>query len=118
MTSAPGKDLDQPGRPPSLIRFFAMCFMGSKGPEASSCKQRQLSSAWADAKADLSIRWAHRTFCWFCPAAAQMHLVIISEQLFWMDLTQKKGISCFYQIKEKKNKCVGSSKALKIVCLG
>ena len=23
-------------------------------------------SAWANAQADLSLRWAHRSFCWFC----------------------------------------------------
>ena len=29
-------------------------------------------SDWADAHADLSLRWAHRSLCWFCPAAAQI----------------------------------------------
>ena len=27
---------------------------------------------WADAQADLCLRWAHRSFYWFCRAAAQM----------------------------------------------
>ena len=36
------EDSDQPGRMPRL---------------------------WADAQADLSLRWAHRSFCWFCHAA-------------------------------------------------
>ena len=31
-------------------------------------------SDWADAQADLSLRWAHMPFCWFCPEAAQMLL--------------------------------------------
>ena len=31
-------------------------------------------SDWADAQADLSLRWAHRSFCWFCHEAA--HFVI------------------------------------------
>ena len=26
----------------------------------------------ADAQADLSLRWAHMPFCWFCHEAAQM----------------------------------------------
>ena len=30
-------------------------------------------SDWADAQADLSLRWAHMPFCWFCHEAA--HLV-------------------------------------------
>ena len=29
-------------------------------------------SDWADAQADLSLRWAHISFCWFCHEAAQM----------------------------------------------
>ena len=29
-------------------------------------------SDWADAKADLSLRWAQRSFSWFCHAAAQI----------------------------------------------
>ena len=41
MTCAPSKDLDQPGHSPSLIRVFAMHFMGSLGPNAS-CGQRRL----------------------------------------------------------------------------
>ena len=27
-------------------------------------------SDWADAQTDLSLRWAHRSFCWFCRAVA------------------------------------------------
>ena len=36
------------------------------------CAQRRLRSAWAsaDAQADLSLRWSHRSVCWFCHAAA------------------------------------------------
>ena len=29
-------------------------------------------SDWADAQADLSLHWAHRSFCWFCHAAANV----------------------------------------------
>ena len=25
-----------------------------------------------DAQSDLSLRWAHKSFCWFCHAPAQM----------------------------------------------
>ena len=28
-------------------------------------------SDWADAQADPSLRWAHKSFCWICHAAAQ-----------------------------------------------
>ena len=34
--------------------------------------QRRLWSDWADAQADLSLRWAHMQFCWFCHEAAKM----------------------------------------------
>ena len=30
-------------------------------------------SDWADAQADLSLRWAHMPFCWFCHVAAHFH---------------------------------------------
>ena len=34
--------------------------------------QRRLWSDWADAQADLSLRWAHMPFCWFCHDAAHV----------------------------------------------
>ena len=37
--------------------------------------QRRLWSDWAEALADLSLRWAHMSICWFCRAAA----LIVSE---------------------------------------
>ena len=36
--------------------------------------QRRLRSALADAQADLSLCWAHRSFCWFFHAAAHFSL--------------------------------------------
>ena len=33
--------------------------------------QRRRWSDWADAQADLKLRWAHRSFCWLCHAMAQ-----------------------------------------------
>ena len=29
-------------------------------------------SDWVDAQADLCLRWAYRSFCWFCHSAAQL----------------------------------------------
>ena len=37
-------------------------------------------SDWADAQADLSLRWAHRSFCWFCHEAA--HLSIYGDSYY------------------------------------
>ena len=53
---APSEDSDQPGHPPSLIKVFTVCLMGSQGPKVSS---------WADAQADLNLRWAHSHFVGF-----------------------------------------------------
>ena len=36
--------------------------------------QRRLWSDWADAQADLSLHWAHRSFCWFRHEAAHIKL--------------------------------------------
>ena len=33
--------------------------------------QRRLRSDWLDAQTDLSLRWAQRSFCWFCHEVAQ-----------------------------------------------
>ena len=62
---APREDSDQPGHPPSLIRVFAVPSMGSEGHKVSSCGQRKLWSGWANAQADLSLRWAHTHFFFF-----------------------------------------------------
>ena len=76
---APSEDSDQPGHPPSLIRVFAVRSRVAKDPSylhvysVASCW-----SDWADAQADLSLRWAQMPFCWFCHEAAYMQ---ISETL-------------------------------------
>ena len=67
---------DQPGHLPSLIRVFSVCSMGSWGPKLSSCRQQRLWSDWADAQADLSLRWAHMHFVGFCCALAQMIILM------------------------------------------
>ena len=54
MTCAPSKDSDQPGHLPSLIRVFAVRFVGSS--EVS----------------DQTLRWAHRPLYWFCHAVVQI----------------------------------------------
>ena len=74
MTCAPSKDSDQPGHPPSLIRVFAVGSVGSQVPKVSSCGQGRLLSDWVDAQADLSLCLAHRSFCWFCCAVAQIEV--------------------------------------------
>ena len=74
MAFVPSEDSDQPGHPPSLIRVFAVRSMGSWGTNVSSCGQQRLWSDWADAQADLCLRWAQWPFSWFCHAAAHVYL--------------------------------------------
>ena len=66
MTLEPSEDSDQPGHPPSLIRVFVVRMKEPLGPYYSLSAQRRLRSDWSIAQADLSLRWAHRSFCWFC----------------------------------------------------
>ena len=51
----------------------------SQGPKLSSCGQRRLRSDWADAQADLSLRWADMPFCRFCHEVA--HTWIYENEL-------------------------------------
>ena len=50
-------------------------------------------SDWADAQADLSLRWEHMPFCWFYHEAAQMsmHLpvtILVQAQLYVVEPTE------------------------------
>ena len=67
---APSEDSDQPGHPPSLIRVFAVRTKKALVLNYPLSIQRRLWSDWMAAQADLSLRWAHRSFCWFCRATA------------------------------------------------
>ena len=60
---APSEDSDQPGHPPSLIRVFAVRSM-AKDPCFLHADSKVWSD-WADAQADLSLRWAHTHFFGF-----------------------------------------------------
>ena len=62
ITCAPSEDSDQQGRAPSLIWVFAVRMKKLSYPLST---QQKLWSDWADTQADLSLRWAHRSFCWF-----------------------------------------------------
>ena len=72
MTCAPSEDSDQPRRPPSLIRVFLVHMKKRWVLNYSVSEQRKLRSDWADAQADLSLRWVQRSFCLFCHEAAHM----------------------------------------------
>ena len=59
------EDSDQPGYPPSLIRVFAVHMKKAWVLSYPLNAQRRLWSDWADAQADLSLRWAHSYFVAF-----------------------------------------------------
>ena len=40
--------------------------------QGSFMRMARLWSDWVDAQTDLSLHWAHRSFCWFCRAAAHI----------------------------------------------
>ena len=58
MACTPSEDSDQPGHPPSLIRVFAVHMKKAWVLSYPLSAQRRLWSDWADAQADLSLRWA------------------------------------------------------------
>ena len=62
---APSEDSNQPGHLPSLIRVFAVRMKKAWVLSYSLSAQRILWSDWANAQADLSLRWAHTHFVGF-----------------------------------------------------
>ena len=61
---------DQPGHPPRLIKVFTVRMKKHWGLSYLLNELRRLWSDWADAQAYLSLRWTHRSYCWFCHEAA------------------------------------------------
>ena len=62
MACAPSKGSDQPEHPPSLIRVFAGRMKKDWVLSYPLSAQRRFWSDWANAQADLSLRWAHSHF--------------------------------------------------------
>ena len=92
---APSEDSDQPGHQPSLIRVFAVCMKKAWILSYPSSAQRRLWSDWADAQADLSLRWAHMLLCWFCHEAAQFWHWQFQESLELRLASDKKRVRLF-----------------------
>ena len=65
MAFAPSEDSDQSGHPPSLIRVFAVRMKKAWVLSYPLRAPQRLWSDWADAQADLSLRWAHSHFVGF-----------------------------------------------------
>ena len=74
MACAPSEDSGQPWHPPSLIRVFDVCMKKAWTYSYPLSAQRRLWSDWADAQANLSLRWAHS----HCVGFVMMQLIYIS----------------------------------------
>ena len=72
MACAPSEDSDQPGHTPSLTKVFAVRMKKAWVLCYPMSAERRLWSDCADAQADLSLRWTHRSFCWLCHEAAHI----------------------------------------------
>ena len=65
MTYAPSEDSDRPGHLPSLIRVFAVGMKKAWVLSYQLSTQQRFWSDWADAQADLRLRWVHSHFIGF-----------------------------------------------------
>ena len=88
---APSEDSYQPGHPPSLIKVFAVHMKKAWVLNYLLSAQRRLWSDWADAQADLSLRWAHSHFVgfvmsWFICYNAWQSLHHISISFWYSDV--------------------------------
>ena len=65
------KDSDQPVHPPSMT---ILIYPSLGGPDTieGTCDQRRFWSDCADAQADLSLRWSHKSYCRFCRVLAHI----------------------------------------------
>ena len=66
-----------------LIRVFAVRMNQHWVLNYLLSAQGRLWSDWADAQADLRLRWAHRTFCWVCHAQAHIVKKVKSFLLYY-----------------------------------
>ena len=69
-TFAPSEDADQTGHP---IRVLVVCLKKHGVLNYPLSALRRLWSDWVDVQADQSLRWAHRSLCWFWHEAAQLY---------------------------------------------
>ena len=87
------EDSDQAGHPPSLIRVFAVrTNLGTHWVHSEDW------SDWADSQADLSLRWAHKSFCWFCHGAAHFMSVIKATKSIIYHVQKTRTVSKKYPL--------------------
>ena len=94
----PSEDSDQPGHPPSLIRIFAVRMKKAWVISYPLSAQQSLWSDWADAQADLSLRWAHTHLVGFYWGGSYRELDEDSEMLVWWITIRIKLKSLFWWV--------------------
>ena len=100
---------DHPGRPPSLIK--SLCCPHGESLSYPLSAQRRLWSDWADAQADLSLRWANRHFVGFvmrllillCSKGIQLYIYTcvntLSVLFLFLDFTQVNSVWCKWEFR-------------------
>ena len=63
-----------------MARIVVQLSLNSLEAVEGTCDQRRLWSACADAQADLSLRWSHKSYCRFSRALAQIYFNV-SERI-------------------------------------
>ena len=80
MICAPSEDPDQPGHPPSPVwSESSLCAQWVATDPMFLHGDSEDWSDWGDAQAELSLRWAQRSFCWFCHEAAQIYFTDVTK---------------------------------------
>ena len=83
MASAPSEDSDQPGHPPSLIIVFAVRMKKAWVLSYPFSAQRRLWSDWADAQADLSLRWGAVILLVLSWGSSHIHVLNCARAQMW-----------------------------------
>ena len=100
MACASSEDSDQPGNPPSLIGVFAVRMNKAWVLSYPLIAQRRLWSDWADAQADLSLRWAHSHFVGFVRSRLICQTVIVAKRLLNKSIMIKIFSILFYHLRK------------------
>ena len=94
MACAPSEDSAQPGHLPIQISLRCPHEESLRPQLPTDRAAKTLGSDWTDAQANLGLRWAHMSLCWFCHVAAHFvfylndfQIYVYSEKSFTMDRT-------------------------------
>ena len=73
-TCVTSKVSDQFVHPPCIAGVFVYSSLDSLDAVDGTCDQRRLWSDYAEAQANLSLRWSHKSYCRFSRALAHLHI--------------------------------------------